>query len=66
MLSKIKIFDQLEIKENGTIFVREIIQIKEGDVVLSSLIHRSCYIPGSDISKACEYVKKAAAVFWKK
>lgn len=63
-LEKVKVLDQIEIKANGVIFVKELNQIIEDGQIISSIPHRTSYVPGSDISEAIDQVKEAAAIFW--
>lgn len=63
-LEKRRILDQIEVKENGVIFCKELNQIVDDGNVISSIPHRSVYCPGEDVSSAPEKVKQAVATFW--
>lgn len=43
---------------------REATIVKKDGVEVGRSYHRSSYEPGSDISQACEEVKKVAAALW--
>lgn len=59
-----KILDQVEIKDNGVIQVKEFNQVLRDGQVISSIPYRSLYCPGEDVSQAHDKVKQAAAAFW--
>ena len=64
MLEKRKVLDQIEIKENGIIFVRELNQILDNGVVVSSVPHRSCFEPILDIDILPVEVRPYALLAW--
>lgn len=65
MLEKRKILDQIEVKANGVIFIKELNQIVDDGVVISSIPHRSSVCPLDDVSNSpYQMVKDAAAVHW--
>lgn len=63
-LDKRTILDQIEVRKDGVIFVKELNQIVEDGVVLTSTPHRTVINPNEDITNAIDAVKKAASVFW--
>lgn len=65
-LEKRKVLDQIEVKDNGVIFCKELNQIIDDGNIISSIPHRTSYCPGDDISEAPYKVKQAAEVFWTK
>lgn len=65
MLTEIKILDQIEVKPNGVIFIKEYNQILRDGVIISSVPHRSSVCPLDDVSNSpYQMVKDAAAVHW--
>ncbi len=65
MLEKRKILDQIEIKLNGVIFIKELNQILDDGKVISSTPHRSSVCPLDDVSShEYQMVKDVAAVYW--
>ena len=65
MLEKRKILDQIEVKANGVIFIKELNQIVENGIVISSIPHRTSVCPLDDVSNSpYQMVKDAAAVHW--
>ena len=64
-LKKVKVLDHVEVSEDGTIFVKELNQIKENEIVISSIPHRSSYTPGSNMDDVkIERVKAIAKAVW--
>lgn len=65
MLEKIKILDQIEVKSNGVIFIKELNQIVEDGIVISSVPHRTSVCPLDDVSNSpYQMVKDAAEIHW--
>lgn len=65
MLEKRKILDQIEVRANGVIFIKELNQILEDGVVISSVPHRSSVCPLDDVSGSpYQQLKDTAAVLW--
>jgi len=65
MLEKRTILDQIEVKANGVIFIKELNQILDNGIVISSIPHRSSVCPLDDVSNhKYQMVKDAAAVHW--
>lgn len=65
MLEKRKILDQIEVKANGVIFIKELNQVLEDGKVISSIPHRSSVDPLQDVSNhEHQMVKDAAAAHW--
>ncbi len=64
-LEKKKIMQQFEVQEDGTIFLKELNQIVEDGVVLSSVPHRTPIYPGDDIAHLpYENLKATAKTLW--
>jgi hypothetical protein len=63
-LTERKILEQIEIKEDGVIFVKELNQILKDNTVVSSSPHRSVFNPGDDVSSAPSKAQQAAQLFW--
>ena len=60
-LEKVRKIDKIEMVGDYKIFqCREIIQIKEDGIIISSSYHRTTYYPTSDISDAFQEVKDIA------
>lgn len=57
--------DQITIDDNGTVFVREVTQLVEDEVVLSQTYHRTSLTPGQDVSGHPENVQAICAAAWK-
>lgn len=65
MLEKRKVLEQIEVKANGVIFIKEFNQIVENGVVISSIPHRSSVCPLDDVSiSPYQMVKDAAETHW--
>lgn len=64
MLEKVKKFAQLEITEDGTIFLKELNQIMEDGQVISSIPHRTVYTPDADETTLPDLVKPYAQLTW--
>jgi hypothetical protein len=64
MLEKRKVLDQIEIKADGHIFMKELNQILDNGVVVSSIPHRSVFTPDMKINDLPEAVKPYAQLSW--
>ncbi len=65
MLEKRKILDQIEIKSNGVIFIKELNQIIDNGNIISSIPHRSSVCPLDDVSNhEHQMVRDAASAHW--
>ncbi len=64
MLLKQKVLDQIEVKKDGHIFVKELNQILDDGVVVSSIPHRSVFTPDMNIDDLPEIVKPYAQLSW--
>lgn len=65
MLEKKTVLDQIEVKSDGLIFVKELIQITENGNLLTQTVHRFPLEPGADVSEVpYPMVQNAVAVHW--
>lgn len=64
MLERKKILEKIEVNSLGIIFLKEIDQISDDGVVVSSVPHRTSYAPGDDVLGAIQQVKNIAQIFW--
>lgn len=64
MLEKRKVLDQIEVKANGHIFMKELNQILDNGVVVSSIPHRSSFSPDMSIADLPDAVKPYAQLAW--
>jgi hypothetical protein len=56
--------DQITVAENGTVLVRQVTKVMDGDVEVSKSYHRTSFCPGDDISKQNAQVQAAANSAW--
>jgi hypothetical protein len=67
MLEKKTILEQLEVKPNGVIFVKELNQIIDDGKIISSIPHRYSVTPCDNISESpYESLKIIAKALWTK
>lgn len=64
MLEKRKVLDQIEVKADGHIFVKELNQIVDDGQVVSSIPHRTVFTPDMNIDDLPNEVKPHAQVAW--
>jgi hypothetical protein len=64
MLEKRKVLDQIEVKEDGHIFLKEYNQILDNGQVISSIPHRSVFTPNMSIDELPDAVKPYAQIKW--
>ena len=65
MLEKVKVLDQVEVRSNGVIFIKELNQIIDNGIVISSVPHRSSVSPLDDVSNhEYQMVRDIAAAAW--
>ena len=64
MLEKRKILDQIEVKKDGHIFMKELNQILDNGQVVSSIPHRSVFTPDMSIDDLPDEVKPYAKLSW--
>jgi hypothetical protein len=64
MLEKRTVLDQIEVKADGHIFMKELNQILDDGQVISSIPHRSVYTPDMNIDDLPEVVKPYAQLSW--
>ena len=63
-LIKKVVIDEISVKENGIILVREAVQIFDGEKEISKTFHRTSYVPDSDVSEADPKVQAISAATW--
>jgi len=63
-LSKEVVIDQIEIKENGIIQIRQAIRVIEDGSILSQTYHRHCLSPGDSLEKEDTKVFAIAKAVW--
>jgi hypothetical protein len=63
-LEKRKILSKIEVESNGIIFVKELNEILDDGVVVSSIPHRTSYTPNMEIKDLPDEVKPYAAISW--
>ena len=63
-LIKKVVIDEITVKENGIILVREAVQIFDGEKEISKTFHRTSYVPESDVSEADLKVQAISAAAW--
>ena len=66
MLIERTIVDQIEIKQDGVIFLKELNQIIRDDLVISSSPHRTTFTPDMSLNDIPELVKPIATLTWTK
>jgi len=64
MLEKRKVLDQVEVKSDGHIFIKELNQILDAGQIVSSIPHRSVFTPDMNIDDLPEIVKPYAQLSW--
>jgi hypothetical protein len=64
MLEKRKVLDQIEVKADGHIFMKELNQILDDGKVISSIPHRSVFTPDMNIAALPNEVKPYAQIKW--
>lgn len=64
MLEKRKILDQIEVKSDGHIFMKELNQILDDGEVASSVPHRSVFTPDMVINDLPDVIKPYAQLSW--
>ena len=64
MLEKRKVLDQIEVKADGHIFMKELNQIVDDGQVVSSIPHRSVFTPDMSIDDLPNEVKPYAQLSW--
>jgi hypothetical protein len=56
--------DQITVTENGTVLVREVTKVMDGDVEVNRTYHRTSLSPGDDISRQNQQVQTIANNAW--
>jgi hypothetical protein len=64
MLEKRKVLDQIEVKSDGHIFMKELNQILDNGQIVSSIPHRSVFTPDMNIDDLPNVVKPYAQLSW--
>jgi hypothetical protein len=64
MLEKRKVLDQIEVKSDGHIFMKELNQILDNGQIVSSIPHRSVFTPDMAIADLPNEVKPYAQLSW--
>lgn len=64
MLEKRKVLDQIEVRVDGHIFVKELNQIVDDGQVINSTPHRSVFTPDMSIDDLPQEVKPYAQLAW--
>jgi hypothetical protein len=64
MLTKQKVLDQIEVKADGHIFMKELNQILDDGKIISSIPHRSVFTPDMSINDLPDVVKPYAQLSW--
>lgn len=63
-LEEVKVVDRIEVVENGTLQVREVIRILKDGASIAEKFHRYTFPPGSDLGDMPANVKAIAAAAW--
>lgn len=64
LLEKRKVLDQIEVKKDGHIFMKELNQIVDDGQVVSSVPHRTVFTPDMSIDDLPSEVKPYAKIAW--
>jgi hypothetical protein len=64
MLEKRKVLEQIEVKEDGHIFMKELNQVLDDGQIISSIPHRSVFTPNMSIADLPNEVKPYAQIKW--